>query len=315
MEPVRFGLGLLGGAAAYAASDLHLTPFSAAVLGGAAGGVLKRVYDEYASQEDTQFDDYTYAVPPSKRLRGTTDTMDVMNQGLTTQPMAYSRKAPRVGIKKVYRKKRTYRKKTVSRPKSRVGFAQVGNPKHPLNLRKLAHKQTAIAAYNVNTTGTFTLLNGLTLGTTQLSDRIGKDVFLKDLFIQGKMYTGTTTTTFQGRIIVFRDIMPNGSTPALTDVLVEASSSSAYNVTNLNRFMILYDQTASLTGALGTDNSQRAVAIHVPLNFVTYYNSGNAGTIADIEKNSLYMLLIGDIAAGTAAGTLGASLHLTYIAQ
>jgi len=67
-----------------------------------------------------------------------------------------------------------------------------------------------------------------------------------------------------------------------------------------SRFQILYDKVfhTDVEGGATDINAERQYRGHKRLNFVTQYNDGNAGTIADINKNALYVLLFSDEASG-----------------
>lgn len=317
MDPARIGVSLAAAGAAYAASQFPLTPLSGAAVGGVVGGVLKRVYDEYASQEDTQHDDFYYTVPPSKRLRGSnTDTMDTTVKSLTNQRMAYSRSG-RVSVKRFKKKKVTWKRRHVQRtPRARGGISSTAVTGYqPSNYRKQATAILASASYAFDITGSTTCLNAMSLGTTQVGDRIGKDIYMKELCIQGVFQNKAASTTNVCRMIVLIDYESRGGTTSITEVLNTNYAIAPYNSANLHRFKVLYDQTVVLVGAAGTDNCMKAVSVRIPLNTTTYYNNGNAGTYADIERGSLWMITIGTAAVGTTSAEAVVSTTLQYISQ
>jgi len=323
MDPSNLPLYLGAAATAYGMANLPLTPLSAAAVGGVAGGVIKRVYDEiHASQESTQNpDDYYYTHPPSKRLRGySQDNMDV-DKNLIIQNMAYPRSS-RLGVKrfkkKVAWKRRSWKKAGSKFPRKKGGFSDIAiSQAAPTHMRKLATKTISMTAYQFDTTGTVTLVNGMAQGNTQVGDRIGRDIFMHELCLTGFVQNRTVATINVGRLMVFVDTMPAGATPGITDIMDAATSLSFPNKNWCKRFVILYDDTIPLIGQPGTTgtSSCRALSLRIPIKMSAYYNSSNAGTIADLEKNAVYVFFSGSTAAGTAAAEAYVAMQLTYIAQ
>lgn len=120
------------------------------------------------------------------------------------------------------------------------------------------------------------------------------------------------------RVIIFWDRQPNGVAPVFSDVLDTTTITSAtsntiyapYNLKNAPRFKILYDKAKAinvmqdLTTAAGTVVSAVPCTssywkAKIPLNRECNYGLGNAGTIADISSNALFVLLLSDIPAAS----------------
>jgi len=187
----------------------------------------------------------------------------------------------------------------------------------PMHTRKMATKSVGFAAYQCDVSGTFTLMNGMATGTTQIGDRIGRDIYMHELLVTGFVQNRTAAVINQARIMVVIDTMPGGATPVLNELLEGYSSLYFANKLTARRFIILYDNVIALVGqpaTTGTD-AVKSVNLRVPLNMAAYYNATNGGTIADIEKNALYVVTCGSNAAGTSAAEAYFSLQLTYIAQ
>lgn len=172
----------------------------------------------------------------------------------------------------------------------------------------------ATATYQVNTTGSFTLLANPSLGS-DFNNRIGRKVLLKSLYIKGRVITEAAvalTESFvpaqQGRLIVFVDMQPNGAAPAVTDLLVEATPSSQLNLNNRDRFKVITDKLFSFdpfvynqtVGFLASTNRQiYNLKKYKKLNLEVIFNATNGGTIADINSGALYMFWIGSRVSGT----------------
>lgn len=123
------------------------------------------------------------------------------------------------------------------------------------------------------------LLNGLTQGTSG-SNRIGREILMKsiDWFFQ--------VTSTQRYMLVY-DSQANGTAINVSDLVQDTGDQySPYNFSNRDRFHIIWDSLFDTTPEIATINRNR----DFPLDLSTYYNSGNAGTIADITSGSLYFV-------------------------
>lgn len=144
-------------------------------------------------------------------------------------------------------------------------------------------------------TGTFVLLNALTLGD-QNGNREGTKIDMKSIQLR---ITGVDTDTYQQfRAILFIDKQSNGAAPILSDIL-QTTSNVIHTMKTWNtrqRFRILWDKSwaADTTAPLGYSSMKLPLKYYKKLNVSTYYNAGNTGGIADINKNALQLLLLSD---------------------
>lgn len=174
--------------------------------------------------------------------------------------------------------------------------------------RKVADLVTA--TYQVNTSGSFTLLANPTLGS-DFTNRIGRKIVLKSFYIRGYIAQEKALAEAPagapaqyGRMIVFCDLQPNGAAPAVTDLLVEAKPQSQLNLNNRDRFVILTDKnyvldpwflsTTATQSYASCSNNIKLVKKYKKISVETIYNATNGGTIADINSGALYMFWIGD---------------------
>lgn len=125
----------------------------------------------------------------------------------------------------------------------------------------------------------YTLLNGLVPGTGA-SNRIGREIYLD--YIQ--WYVSQTAL----RWMFVYDKQPNGVTPA-SNALTEDSTDqrSPHNFSNRERFDILWDSQFDTTPEQAPIVQRKAF----PVCRTTYYNSGSAGTVADITTGALYLAI------------------------
>jgi len=151
----------------------------------------------------------------------------------------------------------------------------------------LDNVQTAV---NVSSTTTFTLLNGMQLGDSSVT-RTGQSIKMDGLDIRFTLAGNITAVQTFSRILVVLDKQCNGAIFTDTLLLSTATPTSPYVVGQQNRFVVLYDNTFALStgGPLCSVN-----CIKVNANQHVEYNAGNAGTIADINSNSLYLLWLSD---------------------
>jgi hypothetical protein len=151
------------------------------------------------------------------------------------------------------------------------------------------------------------LLNGVTLGNTSIT-RNGQSIKLSGWEFKLFLTINAANTAPQSaRIVVFIDKQSNAAAPTATDVY-PATSSSFRTVGSIQRFTILYEKWLVLTPSNVSgliDSLSRELTNHVE------YNTGNAGTIADIVSNSIYVMAYSD--AGANFPALVTSSRITFI--
>lgn len=160
-------------------------------------------------------------------------------------------------------------------------------------------------AFSISDSGTIRLLNGLFLGTSATT-RIGQKIMIKSMQIKFQITgpdAGNTPTlnSIWLRLMVVYDDQTNGATPALSDIIEDASSStvvlSPISMANSQRFRILYNKVCVV-------QSQLATSVEVPtfsdlwdetyqkLNLETHYSNSNAGDVTDIRKGGLFLVMV-----------------------
>jgi hypothetical protein len=171
---------------------------------------------------------------------------------------------------------------------------------------------TVAAAQACDTTGALNLLNGVVPGTA-VNERLGRAIELEslELHLQDTVTGGTGVDQFH-RILIVADRQPNGAALAITDVLDSVSVVSPINLANRARFTILWDEFHHLN-ATAEAGSQKAFYLSKSMkNLRVIFNSGVAGTIADIATNSVYILTIGSVGAGATAGSCTYRARIYY---
>jgi len=193
------------------------------------------------------------------------------------------------------------------------------------------------AAYTLNTTAQFTLLNGIAEGAGQFN-RIGRKVQLKSLYLTGMIESiRTQADDDMARIMVIYDRQTNGLVPGITDVLQSVqqdgttTSSGALDHLNLNnseRFLVLMDKRVLLpamtwtagvitnNGLLSTAGGNFLFKKFIKLkNLETHFKGTAAPTVvAQIATGSLYLVtLVGNKAAGAEGYELNLGIRLRFV--
>lgn len=164
----------------------------------------------------------------------------------------------------------------------------------------------------VNSATTLQLINGIAR-TDDLEGRIGRQILMKSIQIKGILSSTATTGVRQFcRMLVVYDNQTNGNALAATDVLNQANVYDPRNLDNRMRFLILFDQTYAVQ-APGVDGSQHVINYYKKISLPTTYNSGDAGTVADIATGSLYMIFIGTEAAGDTDANISVAARVRYL--
>lgn len=160
-----------------------------------------------------------------------------------------------------------------------------------------------------------TLLNGLVPGTGA-SQRVGMKITIRSIGLSlVALVTGGTGVDQYNRWILLLDRQCNGAAPtALTDFLATGDTLGLRNLAARHRFKTVMDKRYYLN-ASGEPYAAKLFKVYMKLRrpLVVEYNTGNAGTVADIVTNSLYLISIGSIAAGAAAGFLQGYCRIRYL--
>ncbi len=139
-----------------------------------------------------------------------------------------------------------------------------------------------------STAAVLTLLNGTQLGNTA-STRNGQSTKAVDLQFNLLLTQNASASVTFVRVIIFRDEQTNSAAPAGNDLMVDSTNVlSLRYVPYLPRFHTYLDETICMTSS----NNHGVVRSRMfRLGFHVEYNTSNAGTVADIARNSLYLYL------------------------
>ena len=177
-----------------------------------------------------------------------------------------------------------------------------------LNRRGVMSKESgfvdlAAATYACNSTGSITLIATVAQGTS-VNQRVGKKIQWKSMQIRGTVQANPTTVSNNSAWLIVYDRRPTGSLPAITDVLSSATAISFTNDANSGRFQILKRWNDTILGNVGTAGQQTDKTSIVVDEFLSLrslpcaYKAAGTGAIGDIEQGALYLITVGDNAAG-----------------
>jgi len=184
-----------------------------------------------------------------------------------------------------------------------------------LNLQPGEFKSVdANAVLDVNTAGAVFLLNGIARGD-DIDERIGRQVTLKSIQMRAQTYgTAGTGVDQTHRVMIVYDRQTNAAALTVADVLQTVAWLSHRNLENRKRFRVLYDKCVNIN-ATGEPGTSRVLEFYRHLNHPEEFNNGDAGTVADIQSGSLYLVVIGSEAAGATAGSINVYTRVRYVDQ
>jgi len=162
---------------------------------------------------------------------------------------------------------------------------------------ELKVKDTLIDS-DINTVGDMILLNGIARGD-DISERVGRQVDLVSVNFDGTVYGNATTVNQNIRWAIVYDRFPNGVAPTIPLIYTSISDPSSPRVLdNRNRFTVLASKHMTVS-APGGIHDQMVVKKYRGLHGLqTTFNSGDAGTVADIQSGALYLLMHGTVNDG-----------------
>lgn len=175
----------------------------------------------------------------------------------------------------------------------------------------------AVCTCPMNTTGSIALIATIAQGTST-SERVGKKIQYKSIQIRGMATADSTTTSAAGAYLIVYDKRPTGSLPAITDILVTANSNSFNNDANSGRFRILKRVDYAFTGNTATAGQNTAKSAYSVNEYLSLkglkaeYMAAGTGAIGDISLGALYLVTVGNVAAGTADANLSTGARIRF---
>jgi len=171
-----------------------------------------------------------------------------------------------------------------------------------------------VATYAMDTTGSITLIATVAQGAS-VSQRIGKKIRWESIQCRGLATSNATTAIADGAWLLVYDKRPTGSLPAITDILITANSNALNNDNNSGRFQILRRLNYVFTGNSTTPATGKEaydVSEFVNVKRPCIFKSAATGAIGDIEEGALYLVTVGNQAAGAAACKVDVAFRVRY---
>ncbi len=210
------------------------------------------------------------------------------------------------------RRKTTYRRRNVG---TRYNFTygnvvdkvikDVAKLKGLINTEFKQKDTTATAT--VDNVADIILLNGLAKGD-DFDDRDGRVVRIKSIQVSLLYEINASASLTHVRVMLVLDKQPNEITMVITDLLDSSGLQTFRNLDQRKRFWIIWNQvvTMSITGMQGG-----TLNFYKKFNLKTIYDDSDAGTIADISTNAIYLVLLSN--EPTNLPTIVRSTRIRYI--
>lgn len=212
-----------------------------------------------------------------------------------------------MAVKKVSRKRSTNKTTTKGLVK-KVNYL-MKKEKEEVDNWKYVYFGTQVMTSNLtSTTPHIRLLNGLVRGNDEVNHRIGDKCKFHRLTMNLIVVNNAAVAYAEQfvRVLIIREKTALGSAIGLSQYF-NASFPEIHDIRNIDtrndkRFVTYYDKifrlgnrtssTASTTHIHSTAPPQFAIRINKKMSFETNYARSNAGTIDDIDTNSLYLVMI-----------------------
>lgn len=151
-----------------------------------------------------------------------------------------------------------------------------------------------------------TSLSTLSLGT-DATNRIGRKVVWTKIIVR-HFYNNAGAAAV--RLMIVYDKQPNGALPAITDVLLSDTFTSNNNLNNRDRFITILDE---IIGGEQGDALIGAGLFTRKINLETIFNSGNTGTISDIQSGSIFVMAAAAPSSSANSTALVTRIRLRYL--
>jgi len=154
-----------------------------------------------------------------------------------------------------------------------------------INVEKRYFDVDGTAGTSVSSSGTVIPLSQIAAGN-DVNNRSGNSILAKTIYMRLECAIHASASQTSVRVMIVKDMMNTGSTPAVTDILQSAGTLLPLNVDNTSRWQVLLDKVYTLT----VDGIERlAIKKFLPINDHIKF-TGTAAT--DEYKNNMYMLLV-----------------------
>lgn len=241
--------------------------------------------------------------------------------------------------------KRLYKKKTfgltrATRARAQgIGFSAAQSAIIPRNrfAPEMKFVDLTYGPVAINTTVQFGLLNGLVPGSLRYQ-RVGSRIVITRLQVNFDIAPAAASANYVDdtpRVCIIFDKNPAGANPTWAQMYQDtltaggqvSNSLSNPNPDNMTRFTIVRDYrfsgvtalspspAASAVGQINADyNSWKMMSrtVDIKMKKMCRYNTGTAGTIADLTEGALYVTALGILVGAAAAYNLNFTSRVSY---
>jgi len=168
------------------------------------------------------------------------------------------------------------------------------------------------ASFEIVSTAHFNLLNGCIPGD-DVTHRSARRLFIDSIHLRISAWNKVAGSIKNVGVWLVCDHQTNGLIPGITDVLVSEDPLSLQNLTNADRFKIIRKYQHGFVPGYITDGSLWNFEEKIPMRrLAVEYNAGTAATVADIVKNSIYLIVIGEGATGAGTAEFRLNSRITF---
>ncbi len=162
------------------------------------------------------------------------------------------------------------------------------------------HYIDTTASTTASSTPALVLLNGVAPGDTTIT-RTGQSIKMDRSDFRFQIAVNATSIVNFVRVIVVMDKQANATALTAADFLSNNTPYSPYTFGSQDRIVPLYDETFALSTY---SNGAVTKCVGLPgINQHVIFNTGTAGTVADIVTNSVYLVYLSDQATNMPAFT------------
>lgn len=202
-----------------------------------------------------------------------------------------------------YRRRRSYRRRRYPRRSTggtdyvrmaKMAYNGVRYLKGLVNVEKHALYSNGVVNPD-SSSGILSCLNLIAQGDGE-GARTGDSIMMKQLHVNFQFTINSSASNTRVRAIIFNYKQPQGATPVNTFVLQSATINALYNHDNAGLYTILYDRSVNLSNT-GLQETTRMVT----RKFYQLHEAfdGTSASVADIQRNALWLLLMSDEATNT----------------
>ena len=176
---------------------------------------------------------------------------------------------------------------------------------------------TWLRDYVLDTTGSVTLLNTVAQGAA-VTQRVGKKIVMKGLQCRGNLQNGSTANSNDVAFMIVYDKRPTGALrpfrhPRLGFVVGDEQRRQHGSFQHPEASRRHPDRKPDCSGQL-TEATVKSCDWWLDLTSKpVVYKAAGTGAIGDIEEGALYLVTVGQVAAGTAAAAMRVAFRLRFL--